>query len=69
MHNAEGSTGARPATGARRPETDDRRLETDMRVGLAVSMVLLLVAATAWQGEGRGAVEAQGRAPAGTTFT
>jgi glyoxylase-like metal-dependent hydrolase (beta-lactamase superfamily II) len=29
----------------------------------------LLAAATAWQGEGRGAVRAQGRAPAGTAHT
>ena len=40
-----------------------------MRFGLVVAMVVLLAAATAWQGEGRGAVAAQGRAPAGTAHT
>ena len=40
-----------------------------MRLGLAVGMVVLLAAATAWQGEGRGAVQAQGRVPAGTAHT
>lgn len=40
-----------------------------MRIGLAIGIVVLLTAATAWQGEGRGAVGAQGRAPAGTTHT
>ena len=39
-----------------------------MRVVLVVVMAVLLAAATAWQ-EGRGAVEAQGRVPAGTAHT